>query len=64
MSVYSKEFLATYMVFLELGHILWEATKPTVVLTDNKSVTGFIQTKAIPPSLWNASDFLLQFNSK
>ena len=64
MSIYSKEILAIYMAFLELAHIFWEATKPTIVLTDNKSVTRFFQTKAIPPSLWNACDYVLQFNFK
>ena len=63
-SMYSKEFLAIYMAFLEFAHILWEATKPTIVLTDNKSVTGFFQTMAIPPALWNACDYVLQFNFK
>ena len=62
MSIYSKEFLAIYMVFFEFAHILWEATKPTIVLTDNKSVTRFFQIKAIPPALWNACDYVLQFN--
>ena len=62
MSIYSKEFLAIYMAFLEFAHILWEASKPTIVLTDNKSVTRFLQTKAIPPSLWNACAYVLQFN--
>ena len=52
------------MAILEIAHILWEATKPTIVLTDNKSVTRFFQTKAIPPALWNACDYLLQFNVK
>ena len=64
MSIYSKEFLAIYMAFLEFAHILWEATKPTIVLTDNKSATRFFQTKAIPPALWNACDYVLQFNFK
>ena len=64
MSIYSKEFLAIYMAFLEFAQILWETTKPTIVLTDNKSVTRFFQTKAIPPSLWNACDYVLQFNFK
>ena len=45
-------------------HILWEATKPTIVSTDNKSATRFFQTKAIPPTLWNACDYVLQFNFK
>ena len=39
MSIYSKEFLAIYVAFLKVAHILWEVTKPTTVLTDNKSVT-------------------------
>ena len=52
------------MAFLEFAHILWEATKPTIVLTDNKSVTRFFQTKAIPPALWNACDYVLPFNFK
>ena len=64
MSIYSKEFLAIYMAFLEFAHILWETSKPTIVLTDNKSVTRFFQTKAIPPSLWNACEYMLQFNFK
>ena len=64
MSIDSKEFLAIYMAFLEFAHILWETSKPTIVLTDNKSVTRFFQTKAIPPSLWNACDYVLQLNFK
>ena len=64
MSIYSKELLAIYVAFLEFAHILWEATKPTLVLTDNKSVTRFFQTKAIPPALWNACDYMLQFKFK
>ena len=64
MSIYLKNFLAIYMAFLEFAHILWETTKPTIVLTDNKSVTRFFQTKAIPPALWNACDYVLQFNFK
>ena len=64
MSIYSKEFLAIYMAFLEFAHILWETSKPTIVLTDNKSVTRFFQTKAVPPSLLNACDCVLKFNFK
>ena len=63
-SLYSKEILAIYMAFLEFAHILWEASKPTIVLTDKKSVTRFFQTKAILPSLWNACGYVLQFNFK
>ena len=64
MSIYSKEFSAICMEFLKFAHISWEATKPTIVLTDNKSVTLFFLTKAIPPSLWNACGYVLQFNFK
>ena len=63
-SIYSKEVLAIYMAFLEFSHILRETTKPTIVPTDNKSVTRFFQTKAITPALLNACDYVLQFNFK
>ena len=56
MSLYLKEFLATLMALPDFAYFLWEATKPTIVLTDIKSVTRFFQTKAIPPALWNACD--------
>ena len=50
------------MAFLEFAHILWGTSKPTIGLSDNKQVTRFFQTKAIPPSLWNACNYVLQFN--
>ena len=59
MSIYSKEFLAIYMAFLEFAHILWEATKPNIVLTNNKSVTRFFQRKTIPPAVCNACDYVV-----
>ena len=31
-------------------------------MTDSKLVTRFFQAKMIPPPLWNACDFVLQFN--
>ena len=49
------------MAFKEFGHIFWGATKPVTIMTDSKSVTRFFQTKKIPPPLWNACDFVLQF---
>ena len=52
------------MTFLKFAHILWETSETTIVLTDNKSLTRFFQTKAIPPSLWNACVYVLQFNFK
>ena len=62
MSIYAKEFLAIHMAFKEVGHIFWSAIKPVIIMTDSKSVTRFFQTKMIPPPLWNACDFVLQFN--
>ena len=62
MSIYAKEFLAIYMAFKNFGHIFCGATKPVIIMTDSKSVTRFFQTKMIPPPLWNACDFVLQFN--
>ena len=62
MSIYVKEFLAIYMAFKKFGHIFWGATKPVIIMTDGKPVTRFFQTKMIPPPLWNACDFVLQFN--
>ena len=50
------------MGFKEFGHIFWGATKPKIIMTDSKPVTRFFQTKMIPPPLWNACDFVLQFN--
>ena len=64
MSINLKEFLAVYKAILEFAHILWKTTKPTIVPTDNKSVTRFVQTNAIPPALWNACDYLSHFNYK
>ena len=52
------------MALLKFARILWKATKPTIVLTDSKSVTRFFQTKAILPALWNACDYELQVNFK
>ena len=60
-STNSKDFLATYMAFLEIARFLSEATSPKIVLTDNKCVTRFFRTKAISPALWNACDYVLQF---
>ena len=50
------------MAFKKFGHICWGATKPVIIMTDSKSVTRFFQTKMIPPPLWNACDFVLQFS--
>ena len=62
MSIYAKEFLAIFFAFKEFGHIFWGTSKPVIILTDNKSVTRFFQTKIFPPTLWNACDNVIQFN--
>ena len=62
MSIYAKEFLAIFFAFKEFCHIFWGTPKPVIILTDNKSVTRFFQTKIIPPTLWNACDYVMQFN--
>ena len=62
MSIYCKDFLAIYHAILEYSHILWETTLSTLVMTDNWSITRYFQTKAIPPTLWNACDYVPQFN--
>ena len=62
MSIYAKEFLPIYFAFVEFGHLMWGSTFPIIVFTDNRSVTRFFQTKMIPPALWNACDYVLQYN--
>ena len=50
MYIYSKEVLAIYMALLEFAHILSEATKPTIVLTDKKIRHPLIPNKGNPTS--------------
>ena len=61
-SVYYKEFLALYFALDHFAHFMWCATKPVLVLTDNRSLTQFFQSKSIHPSLWNCLDRVLSFN--
>ena len=49
MSNYANKFLAIFFAFKGFGHIFWRTPKPVIILTDNKSVTRFFQTKIIPP---------------
>ena len=62
LSIYAKEFLSIYFAFVEFGHLMWGSTFPVMVFTDNRSVTRFFQAKLIPPALWNACDYVLQYN--
>ena len=59
MSIYAKEFLAVHFA---RDIILWGCEKPALVLTDNRAVTRFFQTKIIPPTLWNALDHVVSFD--
>ena len=62
MSIYAKETSAFHLDFKKFGQIFWGATKSVIIMTDSKSVTRFFPTKMIPPLLWIACGFVLQFN--
>ena len=47
---------------LRIQRIFWGAPKPVIILTDNKAVTRFFQTKIVPTALWNACNYVIQFN--
>ena len=49
LTMYAKEFLAMHFAFDEFAYILWGVQKPTIVMTDNKALTRFFQSKRIPP---------------
>ena len=57
-----EECLAKHIAFLEFADILRATGKPPTVLTDNKSVARFFQTKALLPTLWIASSYVFQLN--
>ena len=61
-SVYYKEFLALRFALDHFAYFIRGATKPVLVLTDNRSLTQFFQSKSIHPSLWNCLDRVLSFN--
>ena len=62
MSTYCKEFLALYFALEHFSHFIWGAEKPVIVLTDNKSLTSFFQSKSLHPSLWNFMDRVIAYN--
>ena len=62
LSIYAKEFLAVHFALDTFANIIWGCKKPILILTDNRSVTRFFQTKIIPPTLWNALDHVLSFD--
>ena len=59
-----KRVFGNIQGFPEFAQNLCEATKPTTVLTDKKSVARFFQTSGISTALWKAHDYILQFNFK
>ena len=62
-SIYVKEFLSIKLTFESFEHYIWGASnKPVIVLSDNKSVTRFFQTKILPGNLWNTVDYVLSFS--
>ena len=64
MSNCSKKILAVQIALLEFVIVSFETTNPAIIPTDNESVTRFFQTRAIPPPLWNAYNYVLHFNVK
>ena len=61
MCVYANEFSANSYAVREFGHKFWGTPKPITILTDDKSVTRFFQTRIIPPALWKYCDYIKQF---
>ena len=62
LSPFAKEFLAVHHALDFTAHTIWGATKPILILTDNKALSRFFQAKQIPSALWNAVDHMMSFN--
>ena len=62
LSTYCKQFLTLYFALEHFSHFIWGAEKPVIVLTDNKSLTNFFQSKSLHPSLWNLMDRIIGYN--
>ena len=61
-SSYAKDFSAEKLAINEVGHNFCGTSKLVIILTESKKLTQFFQTKMIPPPLWDACDFVLQFS--
>ena len=59
--MYAKEFFI-YFAFFQIGHLKWESKFHVIVSTDNRSLTRFFQTEIKPPPIWNACNYVLQYN--
>ena len=57
-----EKFRALCFAFKELEHIFWRASKPVIILADKKALTKFFQQKIVPPHLWKACAYVIQFN--
>ena len=62
MSTYCKEILALFFALEYFSHFIWGAEKPVIILTDNKSLTSFFQSKSLHPALWNFMDRVIAYN--
>ena len=62
LSKYAKKFLAIFFAFKQFWHIIWGTPRLVIIQTGNQPVTAFFQTKIIPPTLWNACKYVIQFN--
>ena len=62
LSIYAKKVLAVYLAFREFQQIIAGAIELVFIMTESESATRFTQTKTSPLLLWNAQDFVLQFN--
>ena len=51
-----------YFALDHFAHFIWCATKPVLILNDNRSLTQFFQSESIHPTLWNRLDRVLSFN--
>ena len=45
------------------SHYFWGSSKQVIILTDNKSLTQFVQSKVLTPSLWSCLDRILAFKT-
>ena len=62
MSTYCKEILALYFALGYFCHFIWGTEKPVFMLTNNKRLTSFFQSKSFHPALWNFMDRVIAYN--
>ena len=61
-SVHLRKKTSCNFAFKEFGHNFWGAPKLFIILIDKNAVTTFFQSKIVPPALWNARNYVIQFN--